>query len=223
MNTITLPLSTVNSFQPQTINGIRVDGIVDGRPVTVRRNHLGGVVPAIGSTFKSTYGTAEVVGYVEGALKARIVQFDENYEFETLDIDNPDILDAEECVERLSRCANMDSASLASDIRRLYSTDIGNLTKQGEAMLSNLEYYESNEYRCNLSDAYEHLTLDTEIVCDYVHSYLVSKETPLERSKRQAIERKQAVALANKLLNESDDNEIPDDVRAEMDECFGEF
>ena len=78
MNTINLKLSAVNSFQPQTINGIRVDGIVDGRPVTVRRNHLGGVVPAIGSTFKSTYGTAEVVGYVEGALKARIIDFDQD-------------------------------------------------------------------------------------------------------------------------------------------------
>ena len=223
MNTINLSLSAVNSFQPQIINGIPVDGIVDGRPVTVRRNHLGGVVPAIGSTFKSTYGTAEVVGYVEGALKARIVQFDENYEFETLDTENPDILDAEECVERLSRCANMGIASLESDIRRLYSTDIGNLSKKGEAMISNLGYYESNEYRCNLSDAYEHLTQDTEVVCDYVHSYLVTKETPLERSKRQAIERKQAVALANKLLNESDDNGVPDDIQAEMNECFGEF
>jgi len=223
MNTINLKLSAVNSFQPQTINGTRVDGIVDGRPVTIRRNHLGGVVPAIGSTFKSTYGTAEVVGYVEGALKARIVQFNEDYVFETLDIENPDILDAEECVASLSRCANMGVESLASDIRRLFSTDIGNLSKRGEQMLSNLEHYESNEYRCNLSDAYEYLTQDTEVVCDYVHSYLVNKETPLERNKRQAIERKQAVALANKLLNESDDNEVPDDVRAEMNECFGEF
>ena len=222
MNTISLPLSIVNTFQPQVINGIACDGIVDGRPVTIRRSRYNGVVPAIGQTFKSTYGTARVVGYVDGALKGAVTKFDEDYEFETLDIENPDILTAEECVASLSRCANMDSESLASDIRRLFSTDIGNLTKQGEAMLSNLEDYESNEYRMNLTGSFD-LSEDTEVVCDYVHSYLVTKETPLERSKRQAIERKQAVALANKLLNESDDNEIPEDVQAEMNECFGEF
>ena len=198
MNTITLPLSTINSFQPQTINGTRVDGIVGGRPVTIRRNRYDGLVPAIGSTLPTTYGTARVVGYVDGALKVAVTKFDEDYEFETLDIENPDILTAEECVASLSRCANMDSEALASDIRRLFSTDIGNLTKQGEAMLSNLEYYESNEYRMNLTGSFD-LSEDTEVVCDYVHSYLVTKETPLERSKRQALERTQAVIRDNKV------------------------
>ena len=50
MNTVNVKLSAVNSFQPQTINGIVCDGIVNGRPVTVRRNRFDGVVPAIGST-----------------------------------------------------------------------------------------------------------------------------------------------------------------------------
>ena len=222
MNTVNVKLSAVNSFQPTVINGIACDGIVDGRPVTIRRNRHNGVIPAIGATLPTTYGTAQVVGYVDGSLKVAVTEFDEDYVFETLDSDNPDILDAQECVERLSQCANREIESLASDIRRLFSTDVGNLTKQGNEMIANLDHYESNEYRMNLTGSAE-VSEDTEIVCDYVYSYLLENESPSQRRKRQAIERKQAIELANKLLEQSDDNDIPDDVRAEMDECFGEF
>ena len=222
MNTVNVKLSACNDFQPQTINGIACDGVVNGRPVTIRRNRFDGFVPAIGSTLPTTYGTARVVGYVDGALKVAITEFNQDYIFETLDIENPDILDAEECVERLSRCANAEIASLASDIQRLFSTDIGNLTKKGEQMIASLGHYEPNEYRMNLTGSFD-LSEDTEVVCDYVHSYLLQNETPSERRKRQAIERKQAVALANKLLDESDNTDIPEDIQAEMAECFGEF
>lgn len=222
MNTVNVKLSAINSFQPQTINGVACDGIIDGRPVTIRRNRYNGLVPAIGSTLPTTYGSARVVGYVEGSLKVAITEFDEDYVFETLDTDNPDIMDAMECVEQLSRCANMDIASLESDIRRLFSTDIGNLSKKGEQMIANLGHYEPNEYRMNITGSYD-LSEDTEVVCDYVYSYLLNNETPSQRRKRQAIERKQAVALANKLLEESDSNDVPEDIQAEMNECFGEF
>ena len=222
MNTISLPLSTVWSLRPSIINGIQVDGIVNGRPVTIRRSRYNGVVPAIGQTFKSTYGTARVVGYVEGALKVRIIQFDEYYEFETKDIENPDILTAEECVERLAHCANMDSESLASDIRRIFSTVEGNVTKEGQRMIANLESFAPNEYRCHLSDKYELLTRDTEILVDYVHSYLVEKETPIERAKRIADETRKAQELADELLG-ADVADIPADVLAEMAMEFGEL
>jgi hypothetical protein len=224
MNTISVPLSVVNTFQPQVINGIAVDGIVDGRPVTIRRNRFNGVVPAIGSTFKSTYGTARVVGYVEGALKARIIDFDEDFEFETLDIENPDILTAEECVKGLSRCANGDIESLASDIRRLYTTLDGNVTKEGQRLIANLGSFAPNEYRCNLTDAYELLSAETEILVDYVHSFLVQKETPIERAERIKREQEQAKALADELLGADGSIEnIPADVLAEMAMEFGEL
>jgi len=223
MTTVNLSLSAVRNLKPSTVNGIQVDGFVGGRPVTIRRNQHGGVVPAIGSTFKSTYGTAEVVGYVEGALKARIIDFDEDYGFETLDTENPDILTAQECVESLSRCANSAIQSLVSDIHRIYSTESGNLPKARQEYVDSIEWFASNEYRCNLTDAYELLTEGTEILCDFVHSYLLEKETPRQRRQRLAIEREQAVALANKLLGDSDDAVIPEDVQAEMEECFGEF
>ena len=106
MNTVNVKLSATHDFQPQTINGIECDGIVNGRPVTIRRNRFGGVVPAIGSSLPTTYGTARVVGYVDGAVKVAVTEFDEDYAFETHNIENPDILTAEECVERLSECAN---------------------------------------------------------------------------------------------------------------------
>jgi len=222
MNTISLPLSTVWSLRPSIINGIQVDGIVNGRPVTIRRSRYNGVVPAIGQTFKSTYGTAQVVGYVEGALKVRIIEFNEDYEFETLDVENPDILTAEECVASLARCANMDSESLASDIRRIFSTVEGNVTKEGQRMIANLESFAPNEYRCHLSDKYELLTRDTEILVDYVYSYLVEKETPIERANRIAEETRKAQELADELLG-ADVADIPADVLAEMAMEFGEL
>ena len=224
MNTVSLPLSTVWSLRPSIINGIRVDGIVNGRPITIRRNQHNGVVPSIGQTFKSSYGTAQVVGYVEGALKVSIIDFDEDYEFETLDTENPDILTAEECVERLSRCANSGILSFISDIKRIYATESGNLPKVRQEYIDSIEFFAPNEYRCNLSDKYELLDRDTEILCDYVYSYLVEKETPIERAERIKREREQAKALADDLLGDDGSIEnIPADVLAEMAMEFGEL
>ena len=222
MNTISLPLSIVNTFQPQVINGIAVDGIVDGRPVTIRRSRYNGLVPSVGSVINTMYGTAEVVGHSDGMLKVAVIEFDEDYEFVTAD--ETDILTAEECVERLARCANMDSESLASDIRRIFTTTEGNVTKDGQRHIANLESFAPNEYRCNLTDAYELLSADTEVLVDYVYSYLVQKETPIERAERIRREQEQAKALADELLGDDGSIEnIPADVLAEMAMEFGEF
>ena len=221
MNTINLTLSALNDLKPTTINGIDCDGIVGGRPVTIRRNQYNGLVPAIGSTVPTTYGTARVVGYVEGSLKVRMVEFNEDYEFETKDIENPDILTAEECVERLAMCANMDSESLASDIRRIFSTVEGNVTKEGQRHIANLESFAPNEFRLNFTDKAQ-LPEDTEVLVDYVYSYLVEKETPIERAKRIADETRKAQELADELLG-ADVADIPADVLAEMAMEFGEL
>ena len=221
MNTINLTLSALNDLKPTTINGIDCDGIVGGRPVTIRRNQYNGLVPAIGSTVPTTYGTARVVGYVEGSLKVRMVEFNEDYEFETKDIENPDILTAEECVERLAMCANMDSESLASDIRRIFATIEGNVTKEGQRHIANLESFAPNEFRLNFTDKAQ-LPEDTEVLVDYVYSYLVEKETPIERAKRIADETRKAQELADELLG-ADVADIPADVLAEMAMEFGEL
>ena len=221
MNTINLTLSAINDLKPTTINGIDCDGIVGGRPVTIRRNRFNGLVPAIGSTVPTTYGTARVVGYVEGSLKVRIIDFDEDYEFETLDIENPDILTAEECVASLARCANMGMEGLASDIRRIFATVEGNVTKDGQRMIANLDSFAPNEFRMNFTDKAQ-LSDDVEVLVDYVYSYLVEKETPIERAKRIAEETRKAQELADELLG-ADVADIPADVLAEMAMEFGEL
>ena len=221
MNTINLTLSALSDLKPTTINGIDCDGIVGGRPVTIRRNQYNGLVPAIGSTVPTAYGTARVVGYVEGSLKVRMVEFDEDYEFETKDIENPDILTAEECVERLAMCANMNSESLASDIRRIFTTTEGNVTKEGQRHIANLESFAPNEFRLNFTDKAQ-LPEDTEVLVDYVYSYLVEKETPIERAKRIADETRKAQELAEEMAG-ADIADIPADVLAEMAMEFGEF
>lgn len=221
MNTINLTLSAINDLKPTTINGIDCDGIVGGRPVNIRRNRYDGVVPAIGSTVPTTYGTARVVGYVEGSLKVRIVEFNEDYEFETLDIENPDILTAEECVESLSRCANMGIESFERDLRRIFATVEGNVSKEGRRYIANLDSFAPNEFRMNFTDKAQ-LPEDTEVLVDYVYSYLVEKETPIERAKRIAEETRKAQELADELLG-ADVADIPADVLAEMAMEFGEF
>jgi len=221
MNTINLTLSAVNDLKPTTINGIDCDGIVGSRPVTVRRNRFNGVVPVIGSIVPTTYGTARVVGYVEGSLKVRIVQFDEDYEFETLDIENPDILTAEECVASLARCANMGIEGLASDLRRIHRTDGGNVPKAIEEKIGSLGYFAPNEFRMNFTDKAQ-LPDDVEVLVDYVYSYLVEKETPIQRANRIAEETRKAQELADELLG-ADVADIPADVLAEMAMEFGDL
>ena len=221
MNTISVSLSTLQSFVPTTINGIAVDRIVDGRPVTIRRSRYNGLVPSVGSVINTMYGTAEVVGHSDGMLKVAVIEFDEDYEFVTAD--ETDILTAEECVERLARCANAGIESVASDLRRIYQTDVGNVPTKIQETIDSLDVYDDNEYRMCLTDKAQ-LSDDVEVLCDYVHTYLLERETPLERAERIRKEREQAKALADELLGDDGSIEnIPADVLAEMAMEFGEF
>ena len=57
-----------------------------------------------------------------------------------------------------------------------------------------------------------------------MYSFLVQKETPIERAERIRKEREQAKALADELLGDDGSLEnIPADVLAEMAMEFGEF
>ena len=103
---MTIQSVSFNSFtnlSPQTVGGYDVDGVVDGRPVRVRYNKHGGVIPSVGSTLLTTYGVGVVKGYSEGSLRVAITEFDEDFVFETMDVENPDILTADEFVAGLSR------------------------------------------------------------------------------------------------------------------------
>lgn len=219
---------SLNSFTPVStptiVDNIEIDGYVDGRPVVIRKMRNGMMMPAIGTVLPLSMGTGIVSGYKDEMLVVDVVELDEDFVFETKDTENPDILDASEYVERLNRCYRRSIESIHSDFTRIYKSEItGRLS-------------DKNTDRMHLS--YPLPSSDTEIVIAFEGDYLEptdeivvreivqQRETPSERRARIKAERALALKRANALLaeyDESDDTEIPEDVQAEMAECFGEF
>ena len=219
---MTYKISTLNSFvateQPTFVGTTQIDGHIDGRPVVIRKMRDGMIMPAIGTIVTMPYGTGIVSGYRNEMLVVDVVEFNDSFEFETKDIENPDILDASEYVERLNRCYERSVESSRSDFRRLYKSEI----------TDNLS--ERNEQR--MCSSFPMPASDTEIVVSFKGDYLaptdsiVYKEvstpklSPSERAKQKRLEIAEAKRLADALLAEES---IPSDVQAEMDEFYGEF
>ena len=224
MTTQSVSFNSFTSLSPVTIKGYDVDGVVDGCPVRVRYNKHGGVIPSVGSTLLTTYGVGVVRGYSEGSLRVAITEFNEDFVFETKDIENPDILTAEEFVAGLSRCANSGLESMVSDIKRLYKSEItGKLTKSMQAKVDNIDWFASNEFIMDLTakSNLEKQLIDGFVLVDVV---AIERETKAERKARKALEIRQARQLRAKLLAAYDDEhaECPDDVAAEIADEFGE-
>ena len=225
---MTIQSVSFNSFaslSPQTVGGYDVDGVVDGRPVRVRYNKHGGVIPSVGSTLLTTYGVGVVKGYTEGSLRVAITEFDEDFVFETMDVENPDILTADEFVAGLSRCANNGLESMVSDIVRLYSSEItGKLTKSMQEKVDNIEWFAPNEFIMDLTakSNLEKQLIDGSVLVDVV---AIERETKAERKARKALELAEAKRLRRKLLAAYDDENIecPEDVAAEIADEFGEM
>ena len=225
---MTIQSVSFNSFaslSPQTVGGYDVDGVVDGRPVRVRYNKHGGVIPSVGSTLLTTYGVGVVKGYTEGSLRVAITEFDEDFVFETKDTENPDILTADEFVAGLSRCANNGLESMVSDIVRLYSSEItGKLTKSMQEKVDSIEWFASNEFIMDLTSQsnLEKQLIDGSVLVDVV---AIERETQAERKARKALELAEAKRLRRKLLAAYDDENIecPEDVAAEIADEFGEM
>lgn len=219
-----ISVSSLSSLSPRTIKGYDVDGIVDDRPVRVRYNRHGGVVPTVGSTLLTTYGRGVVKGYSEGSLRVAITKFDEDFAFETKDIENPDILTAGEFVAGLSRCANSGLESMVSDIERLYKSEItGKLTKSMQAKVDNIEWFAPNEF---IMDLTAKSNLEKQLIDGFVHVDVVAieRETQAERKARKALELAEAKRLRAKLLAayDAENTECPDDVAAEIADEFGD-
>ena len=225
---MTIQSVSFNSFaslSPQTVGGYDVDGVVDGRPVRVRYNKHGGVIPSVGSTLLTTYGVGVVKGYTEGSLRVAITEFDEDFVFETMDVENPDILTADEFVAGLSRCANNGLESMVSDIVRLYSSEItGKLTKSMQEKVDSIEWFAPNEFIMDLTakSNLEKQLIDGSVLVDVV---AIERETQAERKARKALELAEAKRLRRKLLAAYDDEhaECPEDVAAEIADEFGEM
>jgi hypothetical protein len=215
-----IPFSSLSSLSPQTIKGYDCDGIVDDKPVRVRYNRFGGVVPTVGSTILTTYGVGKVTGYNEGSLIVAITKFNDEYIFITAD--GEDCYDAIETVEKLSQCANRNVQSLISDVTRLYKSEItGNLPKSMQEKVDRLRHFDSNEFIMNLTDKSDSCQLlNGSVLVDVVAT---ERETKAERNARIKAERELAIKRANALLAEYDEDvECPDDVAAEIAEEMGD-
>lgn len=209
------PVST-----PTIVDNTLIDGFVDGRPVVIRKMRDGMMMPAIGTIVTMPYGTGIVSGYRDDMLVVDVVEFNESFEFETKDIENPDILDASEYVDSLNRCYRRSVESFRSDFQRLYKSEItGNLS-------------ERNEQR--MWSAFPMPSTDTEIVIAFTGDYLAptdhivvrevtkQRETPSERRARIKAEQAHAKRLADAMLDDADETDIPEDVMAEIADAFGE-
>ena len=218
-----ISFASLASLESTTVKGYDVDGVVDTRPVRVRYNRHGGVIPSVGSTLLTTYGVGVVKGYSEGSLRVAITDFNDEFEFITAD--ETDILDAQEFVEGLSRCANAGVDSLVSDITRLYKSEItGNLPKSWQEKVDNIERFASNEFIMDLTSQsnLDKQLLDGSVLVDVV---AIERETKAERKARKALEIADAKRLRRQLLDayDAEVTECPEDIAAEIAEQFDEM
>tara|TARA_R100001509_G_scaffold147814_1_gene105290 strand:+ start:3001 stop:3687 length:687 start_codon:yes stop_codon:yes gene_type:complete len=216
--TQSISFNSLSSLSPQTIKGYDCDGIVDDKPVRVRYNRFGGVVPTVGSTLLTTYGVGKVTGYNEGSLIVAITKFNDEYIFITAD--GEDCYDAVETVAKLSQCANRGVDSLVSDITRLYKSEItGKLSKSMQDKVDSLRRFAPNEFIMDLTDKSDSCQLlNGSVLVDVVAT---ERETKAERKARKAMEIAEAKRLRRQLLD-AYDAECPEDVAAEIADEFGE-
>jgi len=221
---MTIKHVALNSFTPAQatiINGVVIDGYVDGQPMQFVRTADNRIKPAIGTTVHTSYGTGQVVGYTESnRLRVAISQFNEDFEF--LTSDESDIYDAEEYVSRIARSMNVGIASSRETFERLYKSEItGKLSPRNEdRMTAAFQWFDDNEVVVSGSNKSLEPT-------DMVVARIIGdeRETPSERNARIKRERALATKLANAMLSaQSDDSDdaVPADILAEMNECFGE-
>ena len=220
---MTIKHVTLNSIVPAKatiINGVVIDGYVDGQPMQFVRCADNRVKPAIGTTVHTPYGVGTVARYwnTTNRIVVAIDQF--NPDFEYINADETDIYDAEEFVYRAARSMNVGVESNRETFMRLYKGEItGLLSKTNEAkMLATFPLFDTNEVVVNGSTKPLQPT-------DMVIARIIkdSRETPAERKARIRRERALATSMANDLLAaQKEDDAVPSDVLAEMNEIYGD-
>ena len=221
---MTIKHVTLNSIVPAKatiINGVVIDGYVDGQPMQFVRTADNRVKPAIGTTVHTTYGTGTVTAY-SGSNRLRVAISQFNPDFEYINADETDIYDAEEFVYRAARSMNVGVESNRETFMRLYKGEItGLLSKTNETkMLASFPLFDSNEIVVSGSNKPLQPT-------DMVIARIISdgRETPAERKARIKRERALATKLANSMLSaqaDDSDDAVPADVLAEMNEIYGD-
>ena len=221
---MTIKHVTLNSIVPAfstIVNGVEIDGYVDGQPMQFVRCADNRLKPAIGTTVHTPYGVGTVARYwaATNRIVVAINQFDEDYEFITAD--ESDIYDAEETVARTARSMNVGIESDRETFTRLYKSEItGVLSKSNEEkMLATFPMFDDNEVVVTPPASFQPTDM---VVARIIKD---SRETPSERKARIKRERALATKLANSMLSmqaDDSDDAVPADILAEMNECFGE-
>ena len=209
----------LNSFIPAKntiVNGVVIDGYVDGQPMQFVRLANGSIKPSIGTTVHTSMGTGRVTGYSR-SNNVRVAISDFNDDFEFINADETDIYDAREYVQSIARSMNVGVASDRETFTRLYKSEItGRLSdRNNDRMCQAFQWFDDNEVVVGGSiKPFE----PTDMVVARIIG--IARETPSERKARIKREQAMATKMANAMLMTED--AVPADVLAEMAECFGE-
>ena len=218
---MTIKHVTLNSIVPAKntiVDGVVIDGYVDGQPMQFVRTADNRVKPSIGTTVHTPYGTGTVTGYsASNRIRVAVTQF--NPDFEYINADETDIYDAEEFVYRAARSMNVGVESDRETFTRLYKSEItGVLSKTNEKKLqASFPMFDSNEV---VVDGSRKPLLPTDMVIARIIGE--TRETPKERKARIKREQAMATKMANALLMTQEDEAIPSDVLAEMSAIYGD-
>ena len=211
-------LESIVSAKNTIVDGVAIDGYVDGQPMQFVRVANGRVKPAIGTTVHTSYGTGHVVGYTpSNRLRVAITDFNDDFEF--INADETDIYDAQEYVASIARSMNVGVASDRETFTRLYKSEItGRLSDRNEdRMCLAFPWFDDNEVVVGGSNQALQPT-------DMVVARIIGnkRETPSERKARIKREQAMATKMANAMLMTQQNDEIPSDVLAEMSAVFGD-
>ena len=221
---MTIKHVTLNSIVPAfstIVNGVEIDGYVDGQPMQFVRCADNALKPAVGTTVHTPYGVGTVARYwpATNRIVVAVDSFDPDFEF--INADESDIYDAEEYVARAARSMNIGVESNRETFTRLYKSEItGTLSKtNAEKLLTAFPLFDDNEVVVTPPASFQ--------PTDMVVARIIKddRETPSERQARIRRERALATKMANAMLSvQADDSDeaVPADVLAEMNEIYGE-
>lgn len=217
MSYMTTPLNSIALVsEPTIINGVAVDGFVDGQPVQFRKGRDSMLIPAIGTVLPLSMGTGTVTGYTDdGMLIVNVTEFDDDFMYITASESN--IYDAEEYVAMLNRCYRRGIECKHETFTRIYKSDVTDKLSDNnmERMLRAYPMPQPTEIIIGFKGDY--LKPTDSIVVKSVDR--VQRLTKAEKARQRRLEIAQAKRLADALLGE--DTDVPDDVQAELDTVFG--
>ena len=199
-----------------TLKSIELTGSYEGRQCRPRLMR-GEYVPAIDSVIPTEYGSGTVVGYEGDTLRVAITDFNEDYCF--ISSDETVIRTAQEQVAQIASTINSVRWAMLSDWESRMVKDFGMSDKAfNEKYTETINLLGSNEVLVNIRNL--PMMSDVLYMIDTIGYTEKDTESKAERKARLAMERKAAKRLANAMLADMDD--MPDDIRADIDAEFGE-